>query len=419
MKGITEHNIFILLLQLSIIIFLTFISGNILKKYKQPTITGDILVGIILGPTILGKYYPNFFNFLFPEEIVQISLLDTIGWLGLFLVLLSTGIEVNLTSIWKQKKEALNIALLDIVIPIGIAMVFLSLLPDKIYGNLERKFLINIFTSVIMTISALPISIRILKDLKVLKSDLGFLIVSALTINDIIGWIIFTILLSFFEIGKIEYGEFFKLTFYTILFTVGSLTLGRKLMDKYLHWINIKNQRQSSEAIEEIISLIFLCGIIFGLTTLAIGIHSLFGFFIAGIMVGDSKELSEETRNIIHKFVYSVFISIFFVNIGLKIDFFKEFNLFLSLFITFIGIFGRYLGAWFGSYILKKSSQERDIISIAHTPGGEMHIVVSILALRIGLLNEEFFVAIIFGALVSSIIAGPWMAYKKRTGIKN
>lgn len=110
-----------------------------------------------------------------------------------------------------------------------------------------------------------------------------------------------------------------------------------------------------------------------------------------------------------HNFVYSIFASLFFVNIGLKINFFESFNLFLALFITFVGVAGRYLGAWIGS-TLSKNIKYRNIISIAHTPGGEMHIVVSLIALSFGLLNKELFVAIVFAAILSSIINGPWLA---------
>ncbi|MGL5050456.1 MAG: cation:proton antiporter [Fusobacteriaceae bacterium] len=406
MNGISEHNIYIMLLQLSLIFFLCIISGEILKKYKQPTITGDILVGIILGPTILGRIFPEIFRYIFPNNPTQVAMLDTLGWFGLFLVLLSTGIEVDLSSIWKQKGDAIKISTLDVIVPTAVALFFLFLLPEKYLGG-ENRLITNIFVSVIMTISALPISIRILRDMGVLKSDLGFLIVSALTINDIIGWIIFTILLSVFSLKIFDYKAVFQITAYTGLFTILALTTGKNLINKIFKFVNSRKD----EGVELFLVIICFIGILFGLITLVIGIHSLFGFFIAGIIAGDSKELNKRTRNIIHKFVYSIFVSLFFVNIGLKIDFLKNFDLFLALFITVIGVFGRYLGAWTGSKLVKKDKFQRNIIAVAHTPGGEMHIVVSLLALELGLLSSRVFVAIIFGAILSSIIAGPWMSY--------
>lgn len=414
-NGISEHNIYILLLQLSLIFFLCIISGEVLKKYKQPTITGDILVGVLLGPTLLGRFFPGIFSYIFPNNPVQIAMLDTLGWFGLFLVLLSTGIEVDLSSIWKQKGDAVKISVLDIIIPTFFALFFLFFVPDRYLGGKENRLIASIFISVIMTISALPISIRIMRDVGILKSDMGFLIVSALTINDIIGWMVFTLILSVFSLNVFDYKTVFQIVIYTGLFTFFALTWGKNLVDRLFKFVNTRKD----EGVELFLAVICFTGIIFGLTTLVIGIHSLFGFFIAGIIAGDSKELSKKTRNIIHKFVYSIFVSLFFVNIGLKIDFFQNFDIFLALFITVVGVAGRYLGAWVGALTVKKSGIERNIIAVAHTPGGEMHIVVSLLALELGLLSSTVFVAIIFGAILSSVIAGPWMSYLiKKSQIK-
>lgn len=405
MIGIDETNIFYLLLQLSIIFILTNFVNSFLKKINQPTITGDLLVGIILGPTILGSFFPKIYNFIFPQNLVQVAMLDTLGWFGLFLVLLSTGIEVDFSSIWKQRKNALVISTLDIIVPIIFSMAFIYFLPSRYFEFSDNKFITSFFISVIMTISALPIAIRALREVGIMKSDLGFLIISALTINDIIGWIIFTLLLSLFSMKFFDWEIAIKITLYTGVFTFLALNVGKKVVN----WLFSKVVNQDSDGVQGVLAVLISTGVVFGLITLEIGIHTLFGFFIAGIVAGDSPIFTKSARNTVHNFVYSIFASLFFVNIGLKINFFESFNLFLALFITFVGITGRYLGAWIGS-TLSKNIKYRNIISIAHTPGGEMHIVVSLIALSFGLLNKELFVAIVFAAILSSIINGPWLA---------
>lgn len=405
MIGIDEANIFYLLLQLSIIFILTNFVNSFLKKINQPTITGDLLVGIILGPTILGSFFPKIYNFIFPQNLVQVAMLDTLGWFGLFLVLLSTGIEVDFSSIWKQRKNALVISILDIIIPIVFSMAFIYFLPSRYFEFSDNKFITSFFISVIMTISALPIAIRALREVGIMKSDLGFLIISALTINDIIGWIVFTLLLSLFSMKFFDWEIAVKITLYTGVFTFLALNIGKKVVN----WLFSKVVNQDSDGVQGVLAVLISTGVVFGLITLEIGIHTLFGFFIAGIVAGDSPIFTKSARNTVHNFVYSIFASLFFVNIGLKINFFESFNLFLALFITLVGVTGRYLGAWIGS-TLSKNIKYRNIISIAHTPGGEMHIVVSLIALSFGLLNKELFVAIVFAAILSSIINGPWLA---------
>lgn len=407
MEHLSEINIFYLLLQLAIIISLTKYFGQLLKNKKQPTITADILIGILLGPSILGRFFPKLHLLIFPVDKIQITMLDTVGWLGLLLLLLSTGLEINFSSVWKQRKNALKISVLDIIIPILFSFVFIYFLPAKYFEANTGRFTLSFFISVIMTISALPVSIRALKDMGILKSDLGFLTISALTINDIIGWIIFTMILSIFSMGQVDFSSALKILVLTLTFTTFALTLGKKIVNKLLQKSIEKNQESDSS----LLTIVIVCGIIFGLITLKIGIHSLFGFFIAGIVAGESESLSEKARNTIHDFIYSVFASIFFVTIGLKIDFFSSFDLFLVAFITIIGILGRYIAASVGGYFSNLDKDSRKILAISHTPGGEMHIVVSLLALELGLLTNTMFVSIVSGAIFSSILTGPWLAH--------
>lgn len=407
MEHLKEINIFYLLLQLAIILSLATYFGQLLKNRKQPTITADIIIGIILGPSIFGRFFPEFHSLVFPKNEIQITMLDTVGWLGLLLLLLSTGLEINFSSIWKQKANALKISVSDIVIPIVFSFSFIYFLPNKFFEGSDNKVILSFFISVIMTISALPVSIRALKDMGILKSDLGFLTISALTINDIIGWIIFTLILSIFSLGRVNLGEAFTILILTLAFTTFALSIGKRIINYLLE----KNLKKDKESVSIPLTIVIVSGLFFGLITLKIGIHSLFGFFMAGIAAGESKFLSEKARNTIHDFIYSMFASVFFVNIGLKIDFFSNFNIFLVLFITVIGIGGRYLGAYVGGSFSKLDKDSKKILAIAHTPGGEMHIVVSLLALELGLLNQTMFVSIVAGAIFSSILTGPWLSY--------
>jgi mannitol/fructose-specific phosphotransferase system IIA component (Ntr-type) len=190
------------------------------------------------------------------------------------------------------------------------------------------------------------------------------------------------------------------------------LSIGRKTVDKIIAGIKSAQMPQPGAPLTFICLLGALCGAI----TQKIGIHALFGFFIAGIMAGGSRALSENVRQVISQMVYAIFVPLFFVNIGLKVDFLKSFDVFLVLFISVIGISGRFLGAWIGVNLTKLQKTNRLAIAIAHTPGGAMEIVVGLLALEYNLITEPIFVAIVFGAVISSVLVGPWFNYsiKKR-----
>jgi len=128
-------------------------------------------------------------------------------------------------------------------------------------------------------------------------------------------------------------------------------------------------------------------------------------------MAGEAKELSERTRQIVSQMVYAVFVPLFFAGIGLKTDFAAHFDWLLVVFVAVIGIGSRYLGAWLGVTLTELPRSNRAAIAVAHTPGGAMEIIVGLLALEYGLITQTVFVAIVFGALLSSIILGPWLSY--------
>ncbi len=235
-------------------------------------------MGIILGPTILGKLAPGIHAGLFPDNQVQRSMLETIAWIGNFFLLMETGLEVNFSRIWRQKTQALIISFSDLIIPVLVSFVPMLLLPDRYLVDPEHKLLFALFMSVIMTISALPVAIRGLRDMNILKTDVGFLIISALTINDIVGWVVFTIILGLFARGSLELGYIGQLMLLTLGFTVISLTIVKSVVDKSVSFLHKKVDQSSGLKI----TFIILLGILFGALTLGIGIHALFGFFIAG-----------------------------------------------------------------------------------------------------------------------------------------
>lgn len=409
-QAITEHNILIFLLQVLLLLGLARGLGHVCRLLGQPSLLGEILTGLLLGPTILGRFAPDVQSAIFPAEAVQVSMLDTVAWIGLFLLLLSAGLDVDVSVAWRQKGAALKIALTDIVLPMAVAFVPAMLLPDYYLGDPSKRLVFALFIATVSTISALPMTVKALHDLDLLKTDIGLLSLSALTINDIIGWAVFTIVLGFAVDSSPGLGHVALVIGGTVVFATLCLTVGRHLVS---HGINVVQGSRHGDAG---LVLTFVCCVAFigGIITQWLGIHALFGFFLAGIMAGDAPRLSERTRHVISQMVYAIFVPVFFATVGLRIDFIGSFDLLLVVLLTGVGIGGRYLGAWVGARMTKLSADDRVTVAIAHTPGGSMEMVVALVAWQFGLITEPVFVAIIFAAISSSILLGPWMAWSIR-----
>lgn len=407
MNYLSEQNIFIFLIQIFLLLGLSKSLGLFFKRWKQPALTAEILVGVILGPTILGRIWPALQISIFPKDIIQMNMLDTVAWFAVLFLLLQTGLEVDFSTAWRYKGDALKIAVTDIIVPMLIAFSICLFLPDRYLVNPAAKIAFSLFIATVMTISAMPIAARALHDLNISKTDLGLIIISALSVNDIIGWLVFTLILGFFIQANIEITKIVMLFGVTIGFTVLCLTLGRFFTNSVISRMKAKNMPEPGT------SLTFICllGLFCGAITQKIGINALFGFFLAGIMAGEARALSERTRQVISQMVFAIFVPLFFASIGLKIDFFKNFDLLLVAFISVIGISARFIGAWLGVNFTNLPKTNRLPIAIAHTPGGATEIVVGILALEYRLISEPVFVAIVCGAIISSVIFGPWLSY--------
>ena len=410
MAFLDQKNLFIFLVQVFLLLGLARGLGELFRRWRQPPLAAEIIVGIVLGPTLFGRFAPGLYQSVFPADPLQMKMLETVAWLGIFFLLLEIGLETDFTSAWRQRGDALKIAVNDVAIPLVLGFAASMFLPAR-YFDPSHRVLFALFMATAMSISAMPITARALHDLNISKTDLGFLIMSALSVNDIIGWVVFTVVLSLSAQANLDIGVI-VLTFSAFgVFCAACLTWGRRIANKILSFIKEVQMPEPGASL----TFIFLLGLFAGAVTEKLGINALFGFFLAGIMAGQSKFLSERTRQVISQMVYAVFVPLFFAGIGLRMDFARNFDLGLALFVTAIGITGKFLGAWVGVRFTRQPKSNRLPIAICHIPGGTMEIVLALAALQLGLIREPVFIAIVFGAIVSSMLMVPWLAHSLKT----
>ena len=411
---LTEGHLAVFLLQLLLLLGLARGLGWLFQRIGQPSLVGEILAGVILGPTLLGRVAPELRMVLFPDSALQYALLDAVAWIGLLLLLLSAGLEVDVSVAWRQRGPAVKIAVTDIVLPMIVAFIPAILLPDRYVPEGTSRLLMALFLATVMTISALPVTLKALYDLDLLKSDLGLLTLSALTINDIVGWVLFTLVLGFATHASPNLGHMLLVVVGTLAFAGFCVVLGRRWVGACIE--HLQRSRLTDAGV--MLTFIFCLGLLCGAITQWMGIHALFGLFLAGIMAGGTPALSERTRGVIEQMVHALFVPVFFASIGLQLDFVKHFDLMLALLFTVVGIGGRYYGAWVGARTTPLSKWDRVTVAIAHTPGGAMEMIVALIALQSGLITMPVFVAVVFSALVSSALLGPWLAWSiRRRGV--
>jgi Kef-type K+ transport system membrane component KefB len=415
MHYLSEQNIYLFLVQLFLLLFLARGLGEVFRHYHQPPLTAEILVGVLLGPTVFGRFFPGLREAIFPNDPIQNYMLETIAWLGIFFLLLESGLEMDFATAMRQSRNALKIAVMGIAVPMVIVFVFAFFIPASYLVDPSQRIMFSLFMSTVLSITAITIVARTLKDLSLNKTDFGLLVMTALSINDILGWLILTVVLVLFASGEVVISQIVMTLGAVAIFVLLALSVGRIWTDKLLTRIKFHQMPEPST------SLTFICllGILCGAVTQKIGIHALLGFLIAGVMASGARALSERTRHIISQMVNAIFVPLFFASIGLRLDFFQNFDFFLAIFITIISVAAKFMGAYTGASFSTLARDLRMPIAIAHIPGGMMEIVIGMLALEQGWITEKMFVAIIISSVASSILVGPWLtwAFKRRREI--
>jgi Kef-type K+ transport system membrane component KefB/mannitol/fructose-specific phosphotransferase system IIA component (Ntr-type) len=402
MASLSSQEVAILLLSLGLLLATARLFAEVAKRFNQPMILGEILAGVFWGPTIVGTLAPDFSRTLFPTSGGGALVLDGMMTLAITLFLLVAGLEVDLSSVWRQGKTAITVSLAGIIGPFGVGFAAAWFFPLLIGGEAggENALVFALFIGTALSISALPVIIKTLMDLNLYRSDLGMLVVAAAVFNDLVGWIVFAVILGM--IGKTNQFTIGTTIFLTLTFAGGMLTLGRWLINRSLPWIQAHSSWPGG-ILGFALSLALFCAAF----TEWIGIHAIFGAFIAGIALGDSRHLRARTRATIEQFVSFIFAPLFFAGIGLRVNFVKEFDLLLVVTVLLIATFGKVIGCGLAGRMSGMARREAWALGFGMNARGAMEIILGLLALKYGLINERLFVALVVMALVTSLMSGP------------
>lgn len=406
MIKLAHNELIVLLLSISAMLIISRIFAELGKRFKLPVVMGELIVGIILGPTILGMLCPDIFNYLFPRTGNIPIALDGIFSLSVIMLLFVAGMEVQLSLVLKQGKVAVYTSLFSMIIPFltGFAVAWFFSDIFSIPDSPEPKLLFSLFLGTALSISALPVIARILMDMNLFKTNIGMVIIASAMFNDLIGWLIFSLILSLTTTGP---GEHLSL-WYTIAYIVGfglfMLTIGKRIMDKTLPWMQTKLSWPGG-----VLSISLGICLLSAAFTEAINIHAILGAFIAGIAFGDNVHLREQAREIIHQFVTNFFAPLFFVSIGLKVNFIENFDPLIVAIVLVLAFVGKVLGAFIGARIGGMSKRHSWAVGFGMNARGAMEIILGTLALNAGLISKPIFVALVIMALVTSITSAPLM----------
>ncbi|WP_061248703.1 cation:proton antiporter [Leptospira alstonii] len=390
-----------LLLQLIVIMLSARFFGKLATILGQPSVIGEILAGILLGPSLLGLVFPEGFQLLFPKE--SLSTLQILSQLGLLLFMFVIGMELDLKILKNQAESAVIISHSSIMFPflLGAGLAYFIYVPLAPPGVDFIAFCL--FMGIGMSITAFPVLARIILEKGLTKTALGSLALTAAAADDVTAWCVLAIVVTIVNAGSFSSGIlmiFMSLTYMFVMWK-GILPLMRRAGNLYT----------TKESMTKTITAFFFLFIFFSAwITEAIGIHALFGAFLAGVVMPNKKELRNNLVEKIEDFSLTVLLPLFFAFTGLRTKFglLSSSGLWPVFFlILFVAVLGKLGGSAIASRMSGKNWKDSLSIGILMNTRGLMELIVLNIGYDLGVLSEEIFSMMVLMALTTTIMTGP------------
>ncbi len=406
MNHLNETQVLSFLIQFTLLFVSARMLADVMKRLGQATVIGELLAGILLGPTILGHFAPALHRILFPPDAIVNHLIDGVAWLGVIMLLLMTGLETDLGLLKRVGRGALWISLPGVVAP-GLAGFALGwMLPSVYLARPGDRLLFSLFMAVAMAISAVPVIAKILMDLDLMRRDLGITILAAGMIDDTLGWIALSVVAGLSAHGAVDFRSLGGTILAVALFMGFCYYVGGALVLRLMRWVDDHAQAEHA-GMSALLGVAMVCAI----ATQAIGIHAVFGAYIAGLMIGRSARLHRLDRSDLEAATVGVFAPVFFGFSGLKANLFAIHQIWIALAVLAIAIIGKLIGCFVGSRLRGLGWRESLAVAIGMDARGGMGIIVGMIGLNMGVLGPEMYAIVIMVALVTSLMTPPLLSW--------
>lgn len=389
----------LIILQIFIVVLVTRTISYILKPLRQPRVIAEIIGGVLLGPSVIGRS-TAYLNTIFPTS--SMIILDTIANIGLLFFLFLVGLELDLRALRQTGKKALLIAIVGISVPFVIGIGVSQLLRETISkGVSEAPFIV--FMGVSLSITAFPVLARILAELKLLTTDVGRMAMSAAAINDVVAWILLALAIALSGSGSP------LISLWVLLCGIGFVAFVAIFVRPFIIWMAFKSP--DGEQVKEIyICITLVIVLLSGFITEVIGIHALFGAFVVGIMVPKNGPFARVLIEKIEDLISSIFLPLYFVSSGLKTNLSSISGLAswgLLLLVIATACIGKIAGTIVISLILGISFQESATLGFLMNTKGLVEVIVLNIGKDRGVLNDQTFAILVLMALFTTFITAP------------
>jgi Kef-type K+ transport system membrane component KefB len=400
----TENLLFITLLQLIVMILAARLGNNISRRLGQPGVIGEIMAGLLLGPSLFGHFFPDVSVFLFgakPSTPVTI-----ISQIGLVLLMFQIGMDFEFAHLARRRNRnaAVAIAAASVSIPFALGFIIGQTTAPVLAPGMN-PLIYSLFFGVGLAITAVPILGRILREFDLTRTEIGVVAISAAAFNDVIGWVLLAGISAYAAANLSPSGMGLQVGGIIALLVVSWFVL-RPAVNWLLARFPVHNGEVPTDVMTVVICLVFVLGI----CTFKLGIFAIFGGFLCGLLFHHNKNFVEAWRHQVGKFVLVFFLPVFFTYTGLRTNVLglvsaSDWQWLAIVLAAAVG--GKVVPVYIASRFAGFNNQESTILGSLMNTRALMELIVLNIGYDMGFIPQKVFTMLVIMAVVTTIMTGP------------
>ncbi len=394
-------------LQLSLMLACALVFGQMLRRLRQPAVVGEMLGGILLGPTVFAILLPMLYGWLFDSSGNVAVVRDTSTKLGMLFFLFLAGLEIDLSAARRLGLRAAAIGLVGTIVPIACGVGVVYAVARDFWGPAVAPhfFSFALFVGMNFANSANPVIARILVDLRLLNTDVGAVIMGATLVDDLVNWTLFAVILRDIAPADAVVGGPFASSLLVILFCAAILCSGRWLAPPMLRFMRAHTPWPNG-----FVAMSAVLVLLAGSASEALGVHAFLGAFLVGVALSGGGAERSEARPAVGHFVMSFFAPLYFVSMGMSANFVAHFDAALVALVLAVACVSKIGAVLLGARLAGMPlNREAWAIGFGLNARGATGVILAGVGLAHGIIDERLFVAMVVMAMTTSLLSGPAM----------
>jgi Kef-type K+ transport system membrane component KefB len=392
-----------LVIQISVILVVSYLASWLLRKFGQPRVVGEMIAGILLGPSLLGWLAPGLSAAIFPPE--SLGSLYSLSQIGLLLFMFIVGLELDTEKLRRLGHTAVVISHSSIIVPFILGALLAAQLHPRLAGDVPYLGFV-LFMGVAMSVTAFPVLARILTEQNILGTRLGALAITCAAVDDVTAWCILAAIVGLVNAEANQLALWQMLVGLAVYFGLMLLVL-KPIVNR------LAARRRDSEAFDGTIAVLLLCAFASSWATEWLGIHALFGAFFAGVIMPKSEGFAEDVVKRLRPVVVVLLLPLFFAFTGLRTDMrmvIEPAMILYSVLIFAVAVAGKFGGSTVAARIMGVPWRDASSIGILMNTRGLMELVILNIGLDIGVLNRPLFSMMVLMAVGTTLMTTPLLS---------